>query len=113
MNLTVAHNRTRGRVIVIGAGIAGLASALQLAQAGFSVSVFEQHQHVGGKIRTFPSSAGPIDAGPTVLTMRPVFEELFKSVGEKLDQHLQLVRQKILGISIMFRAVLLEEVQHQ
>ena len=97
MNLTVAHNRTRGRVIVIGAGIAGLTSALQLAQAGFSVSVFEQHQHVGGKIRTFPSSAGPIDAGPTVLTMRPVFEELFKSVGEKLDQHLQLVRQKILA----------------
>ncbi len=39
-----------------------------------------------------PSVAGPVDAGPTVLTMRPVFDELFADVGETLDDHLTLCR---------------------
>ena len=39
-------------------------------------------------MRTLPSDAGPVDAGPTVLTMRPVFEELFESVGETISSHL-------------------------
>ena len=42
------------------------------------------------KMRTVPSPSGPVDAGPTVLTMRPVFEELFADVGEALSDHLTL-----------------------
>ena len=41
-------------------------------------------------MRTVPSKAGPVDAGPTVLTMRPVFEALFSDVGEALTDHLTL-----------------------
>ena len=97
MNLSVIQNRTKGQVIVVGSGIAGLATATRLAHEGFSVTVIEQHASPGGKIRTLSSQAGPIDAGPTVLTMRPVFEELFKSVGERLENHLTLIRQKMLA----------------
>ena len=91
MNLSVIQNRNKGQVIVVGSGIAGLATAVRLAHEGFGVTVVEQHSTPGGKIRTLPSQAGPIDAGPTVLTMRPVFEELFKSIGERLENHLKLI----------------------
>ena len=97
MNLSVISKRTKGEVIVIGAGIAGLAASLRLAHQGFSVTVLERHAAPGGKMRGLSSVAGPIDAGPTVLTMRPVFEDLFRSVGEQIEDHLTLVRQKILA----------------
>ncbi|MEL6570139.1 MAG: 1-hydroxycarotenoid 3,4-desaturase CrtD [Pseudomonadota bacterium] len=77
-------------VVIIGAGIGGLAAALRLSHAGCGVTVLEAHATPGGKMRTVPSSSGPVDAGPTVLTMRPVFEELFADVGETLSDHLTL-----------------------
>lgn len=87
----------RAPVVIVGAGIAGLAAAARLAQAGLSVSVFERAATPGGKMRTHPSETGPIDAGPTVLTLRPVFDALFQSLGERLDDHLTLIPQEILA----------------
>jgi 1-hydroxycarotenoid 3,4-desaturase len=84
-------------IIVIGAGIGGLASALRLSAAGRKVLVLERHAHAGGKMRTVPSSAGPIDAGPTVMTMRPVFEDLFRAAGTRLSDHVELEQQHILA----------------
>ncbi len=78
------------RIAVVGAGIGGLASALRLAHAGCDVHVFEAHAAPGGKMRTVASAAGPVDAGPTVLTMRGVFDDLFADVGERLEDHLTL-----------------------
>ena len=86
-----------GRVIIIGAGIGGLAAAARLAHAGVPVTVLEQHAQPGGKMRTVPSDSGPVDAGPTVLTMRPVFEDLFESLGETLSNHLSLEPLDILA----------------
>jgi 1-hydroxycarotenoid 3,4-desaturase len=88
---------SRPGVLIVGAGIGGLAAALRLAATGARVTVLERHAHVGGKIRTLPSDAGPVDAGPTVLTMRPVFDDLFAAAGERLDDHLTLVPQDILA----------------
>jgi len=51
MNLSVISKRTKGEVIVIGAGIAGLAASLRLAHQGFSVTVLERHAGPGGKMR--------------------------------------------------------------
>ena len=84
-------------VVIIGAGIGGLAAALRLAHAGQAVTVLERHGAPGGKLRTQPSGAGPVDAGPTVLTMRPVFEALFRDVGESLGNHLTLHPETILA----------------
>lgn len=78
------------RVVIIGAGIGGLAAALRLSHQGCDVNVLDMHSAPGGKMRTMPSVAGPVDAGPTVLTMRPVFEALFADVGESLGDHLTL-----------------------
>ena len=88
---------TKGPVVVVGAGIGGLAAAVRMAHRGLDVLVLERHGAPGGKIRTLPSDAGPVDAGPTVLTMRAVFDQLFADVGESLDDHVSLVRQHVLA----------------
>ena len=84
-------NDKTARVVIIGAGIGGLATALRLSHQGCAVTVLDTHAAPGGKMRTLPSVAGPVDAGPTVLTMRPVFDALFADVGESLDDHLTLM----------------------
>ena len=78
------------KTVVVGAGIGGLAAALRLAHRGCDVTVIDMHGAAGGKMRTVPSVAGPVDAGPTVLTMRPVFDALFADAGETLDDHVTL-----------------------
>ncbi|MCQ8277501.1 NAD(P)/FAD-dependent oxidoreductase [Acetobacteraceae bacterium KSS8] len=81
------------RVAVVGAGMGGLCAALVLAQNGAGVTVLERASNVGGKLRQLDG----IDAGPTVLTMRPVLQSVFDSAGETLDTHLQLHPAEILA----------------
>ena len=85
------------KVIIIGAGIGGLSAAVDLAAEGIDVTVFEQAYAPGGKLRQFPSRAGPVDAGPTVLTMRSVFETLFERAGASLAEHITLIPEKVLA----------------
>lgn len=87
----------RRTVIVIGAGIGGLSAAVRLADAGHHVQVIEAAAGPGGKMRTHKGSTGPIDIGPTVLTLLPVFERLFRSIGENIHDHLDLVREPLLA----------------
>jgi 1-hydroxycarotenoid 3,4-desaturase len=82
-----------GRVIVIGAGIGGLATALPLVHRGFDVTVLERQSVPGGKMR----QVNGVDAGPTVLTMLDVFEALFDDVGEILGDQVTLIPQTILA----------------
>lgn len=86
-------DHSSARVIVIGAGIGGLAAALPLVHRGFDVTVLEQHGAPGGKMR----QVNGVDAGPTVLTMLDVFEALFDEVGEVLEDHVTLIPQPILA----------------
>ena len=88
---------TRPQTVVIGAGFGGLAAAIRLAAAGHAVTLLEAAGAVGGKARAVPSVAGPVDTGPTVLTMRAVFDDLFALAGARLDDHLTLIPQPILA----------------
>ena len=78
------------RIAIIGAGVAGLVAALELAEAGMAVTVIEKAAHPGGKLREIVIDGARIDAGPTVFTMRWVFDELLAAVGENLDACLKL-----------------------
>lgn len=78
------------RIVVIGAGAGGLAAAASLAAQGFCVTVLEQADAVGGKMRQVSPAGRPMDAGPTVFTMRWVFDALFESAGARLDDHMTL-----------------------
>lgn len=80
----------RDAVVVVGAGMGGLAAAIRLAAAGHPVTVLEAHGWPGGKMRLVDSPAGPVDAGPTVLTLRDVLEDLFAAAGASLAGPLTL-----------------------
>ncbi|MEM6640489.1 MAG: 1-hydroxycarotenoid 3,4-desaturase CrtD [Pseudomonadota bacterium] len=80
-------------VAVIGAGMGGLAAAVDLAARGARVSIFERGAGPGGKMR----QVNGIDAGPTVFTMRWIFESLFADAGARLDDCLSLAPARTLA----------------
>lgn len=63
-------------VVVIGAGVGGLAAALRLARAGHRVTIHERSAEVGGKLAVYERDGFRFDTGPSLLTLPGVFEEL-------------------------------------
>ncbi len=78
------------RVIIIGAGMGGLTAAMDLARQGVSVTVLERHSLVGGRMHQRTVDGVSIDSGPTVITMRWVFEDLFNATGLELARFVDL-----------------------
>jgi phytoene desaturase len=78
------------RVVIVGAGLAGLAAALHLAAAGRQVTVLERESVPGGRAGRLSVQGYEFDTGPTVLTMPSLIEEPLAAVGEKLSDWLQL-----------------------
>jgi len=85
------------RVVVIGAGIGGLAAAVNLAAEGCAVTVIERCDSPGGKMRVIDAGGVGIDAGPTVFTMREVFEAIFEKAGASLSDYLTVKPAEILA----------------
>ncbi len=77
-------------VLVVGAGVGGLTAAIELSNHGFDVVVLEKAPRVGGKMRQVHVGNFVLDAGPTVLTMRKTFDEVFAAAGDSLDRHITL-----------------------
>ncbi|MCI2421899.1 phytoene desaturase family protein [Saccharopolyspora sp. K220] len=78
-------------VVVVGAGLAGLAAALHLAGAGRRVTVVERAAVPGGRAGLQELAGYRIDTGPTVLTMPELVDEALHAVGETLAQRLDLI----------------------
>jgi phytoene desaturase len=78
--------------VVIGAGIGGLASAARLARAGYQVTVFEKQSTPGGRAAFLEKDGFRFDTGPTLFLMPEVFAETYASLGEKMSDHLDLIR---------------------
>ncbi|MFF8503896.1 phytoene desaturase [Streptomyces anulatus] len=79
-------------VVVVGAGLAGLAAALHLLGAGRRVTVVEREDVPGGRAGLLVSGGFRIDTGPTVLTMPDLVEDAFAAVGERMSDRLELIR---------------------
>lgn len=79
-------------MVVIGAGVAGLVSGLLLAARGLDVTIVEAADGPGGKMRPVTIDGQAVDAGPTVFTMRWVFDELLEQVGSSAAQALPPLR---------------------
>ena len=76
--------------MIIGAGVGGLVAALRLAVRGLQVTVVEAATSPGGKMRELLVDGARIDAGPTVFTMRWVFDAIFAEIGATLSERLTL-----------------------
>lgn len=72
------------RVVVIGAGIGGLVSALLLARQGVHVTLLDSASGPGGKMRQQEVDGAVLDAGPTVFTLRWVFEQILEQAGHSM-----------------------------
>ncbi|MER6596037.1 FAD-dependent oxidoreductase, partial [Micromonospora purpureochromogenes] len=83
------------RIVVVGAGVGGLAAAARLAVTGHEVTVFERADTVGGKLGRYahhtPAGSFHFDTGPSLFTLPQVFHDLFEATGAKLDEYLDLV----------------------
>ena len=77
--------------IIIGAGFAGIATALRLRALGYEVTLLERLQSIGGRAQVFERGGYRHDAGPTVITAPFLFDELFELFDEKLEDHLEFV----------------------
>ncbi len=90
---TAGNARPSGqRVAIIGAGIGGLGLAAMLAKAGFDVTVVEKNEGLGGRARQFTQDGFTFDMGPSWYLMPDVFEHFFCLLGERVEDHLHLVK---------------------
>ncbi len=80
------------KVVVIGAGFAGLSAACNLAADGFDVTVLEKNEVPGGRARHFTAEGFLFDMGPSWYWMPDVFEQFFARFGKKASDYYQLVR---------------------
>jgi 1-hydroxycarotenoid 3,4-desaturase len=78
------------QVVIVGAGMAGLAAALDLAGQGVRVTLLEKDAQVGGKNHQKVVAGQAMDSGPTVITMRWVFEDLLAAAGLRLEDFVEL-----------------------
>ncbi len=78
------------RVVVIGAGVGGLATAARLAASGHEVTVCERSGQVGGKLGSLARGGFRFDLGPHLLTMPAVYRDLFRATGERLEDVLDI-----------------------
>ncbi|MGB5036076.1 MAG: NAD(P)-binding protein, partial [Blastocatellia bacterium] len=79
-------------IVVVGAGLGGLAGAISLAASGHRVRIFEKNATVGGKLAQLDANGFRFDLGPSLLTLPEVFRELFAEAGADFDAEVPLRR---------------------
>ena len=80
------------RAIIIGAGIGGLTTAINLSQKGYRVTVFEKNLHPGGRCGNIVKNGHRFDTGATFLMMPEIYEDTYSRFGRYMDEELELHR---------------------
>ncbi len=84
-------SRERNKVVVVGGGLGGLATACTLAARGYAVTLCDKNSWVGGKAAVLSEQGFRFDMGPTILTIPGVLKRIYAEAGRDLEQHLDLV----------------------
>jgi phytoene desaturase len=80
------------KVVIIGAGMGGLATALRLAHQGFEVTVCEKQPLPGGRSNVLIENGFRMDMGPTILVMKGAFEDTYRAIGKDINERLDFVQ---------------------
>jgi len=80
------------KVIIIGAGIGGITTAIHLARQGYDVKIFEKNGYPGGRCGNFEKDGHRFDIGATLLMMTDIYEKTYESFGRNLYEELNLFR---------------------
>ncbi|WP_210610647.1 phytoene desaturase family protein [Priestia flexa] len=80
------------KIIIVGAGLGGLAAGVLLQVRGFDVTILEKNGHVGGKMMPMKLGEYSFDFGPNTITMPHVFQQVFKEAGENPDDYMPLMK---------------------
>jgi len=82
------------KVVIIGAGIGGIATASYLARAGYDVHVYEKLDYLGGRAGVLDKDGFHFDIGPSWYLMPEVFEHFFELMGTTTKDQLELIKLK-------------------
>ena len=74
------------RVVIVGAGVAGMAASILLAKSGFDVTVYEKNNQPGGRCGQILRDGHRFDVGATILLMPSIYREVFGACGLDFDQ---------------------------
>ena len=85
----------KSKVAVIGSGLGGLASAVQLAHAGCDVTVFEKNEQLGGRLGTLELEGFTWDTKPSGLTQPEILRQFWNGLDRKLEDYLTLIPLQI------------------
>ena len=85
----------KGKAIIIGSGIAGLAISIRLKSMGYDVEVYEKNDNVGGKLSDFYIDDFRHDFGPKLFTMPDLVEDLYKVAGVDIDDYFKYEKLEI------------------
>lgn len=80
------------KVVIIGAGIGGLGAAGLFAKKGYDVTVLEKNANLGGRANIFEAHGFRLDMRPSWYLAPDIFEHFFDLMGERVENHLDLVR---------------------
>lgn len=83
------------KIVIVGGGLGGLASAVTLAHAGFEVELFEKNDHLGGKLMPVELGSYHFDFGPNTITMPAVFNRVISQTGEDPQEYLDFIPLKV------------------
>jgi len=79
-------------VLIIGAGVGGIATAARLAQKGFKVTVIEKNDQLGGRCGVIVKDGHRFDSGATIFLMPELYQKSFEDLGMSLEKDLGLMR---------------------
>jgi Phytoene dehydrogenase and related proteins len=79
------------KIVIIGSGFGGLASAIRMRAKGYDVTLVEKHPDLGGRARVFKKGDFTYDGGPTVITAPYLFDELFSLFNKKISDYVKIV----------------------
>lgn len=83
------------KAIIVGSGIAGLATSVRLALKGMDVTVFESNNYPGGKLSAFELDGYKFDAGPSLFTLPELVDQLFQDAGKNPRDYFDYKRKDI------------------